>query len=274
MSLRVESAKLVGLLTDLAATASKAEDALPTSAVLVHSTRGEDPHDVGRVDLLVGTSTNRFNVGHTHIRAEGQLPGPMLWPILEVHNLIDALKRKTRGEKDDSGDKHAVRISKVGPLVEVIEDPAQRKLFGEKLWSTRFPVGDLNDYPRAVWDLLRSANRAVTPVFDDGRQVHPLPRVDLDAAYLAPFLAISKRRGWRIEAYMRHHRLPIHIQIGPEYRGAVVPAHYSDSDRTEGIEPDGEIYDPGLPPRVEPAPRDAPRVDLDSPAGSTADGDD
>ncbi len=254
---------LAGLLTDLAATASKADEGLPTSAVLLDTVRGDDPTEVGRVDLLVGWSTNRVAMGQALMRAEGQLPGPMLWPIIEVHNLIDALKRKTRGEKEDSGTKHAVRISKAGPLVEVIEDPPQRKLFGEKLWSTKFPLGDLNDFPRGLWDLLRSGDRAPEPVIEDGVQVHPLPRVDLDPAYLASFNAISKRRGRLIQEYPRHHRLPVHIQIGPQYRGALVPVRYSDRDRAEGMAPDVPVFDPGLPPRVEPTPPDAERVNLD-----------
>lgn len=267
MSVRVESGQLASLLADLVATASKHEDGLPTSAVLVHSHRGYDGAAVGRIDLLVGSSTNRYAMGHAYIRAEGQLPDAMLWPVNDVHNLIAALKRKTRGEKEDGGEKHAVKIRRAGDLVEVIEDPAQRDLFGEKLWSTKFPVGDLNDFPRGLWDVLRSANRAVLPVTEDGREVHPLPRVDLTAEILAPFVAIAKRRNYVLETYARHHRLPVHIQIGPAYRGLIIPVSYSDRDRTAGTAPDGDVYDPQLPPRVEPTPPDAERVDLDDQDG-------
>lgn len=267
MSVRVESGQLASLLTDLVATASKHEEGLSTSAVLMHSARGYEGAEVGRADLLVASSTNRYAMGHSHIRAEGQLPDAMLWPVNDVHNLIAALKRKTKGEKDDSGPKHAVKISRDGELVEVIENPAQRELFGEKLWSTKFPVGDLNDYPRGLWDVLRSGNRSVLPVTEDGREVYPLPRVDLTAEYLAPFVAIAKRRNYVLETYTRHHRLPVHIQIGPAYRGVIIPAGYSDRDRTEGAAPDGDVYDPKLPPRVEPTPADAKRVDLDDDAG-------
>lgn len=272
MSLRVESGHLANLLTDLVATASKHEDGLPTSAVLVHSARGHEGAEVGRVDLLVGSSTNRYAMGHSYIRAEGQLTDAMLWPVNDVHNLIAALKRKCKGEKDDSGPKHAVKISRVGDLVEVIEDPAQRDLFGEKLWSTKFPVGDLNDYPRGLWDVLLSGNRTVMPVIEDGREVHPLPRVDLTAEVLAPFVAIAKRRNYVLETYVRHHRLPVHIQIGPAYRGLVIPMSYSDRDRVDGMAPDGDVYDPELPPRVEPTPPDAERVDLDEDLDDDQDG--
>lgn len=270
MSVRVESGQLAAMLADLAATAAKAEEGSPVSSVLLHSTRGHEGSEVGRVDLLVGSSTNRFAMGHTYVRAEGHLTGPMLWPINDVHNLIATLKRKCRGEKEDSGDRHAVKISRVGELVEVIEDPAQRDLFGEKLWSTRFPLADLNDYPRGLWDVLLSGNRAVPSVTEDGREVYALPRVDITAEVLAPFVAIAKRRNWVLETYVRHHRLPIHIQIGPAYRGVVIPASYSDRDRTDGTTPDGEVYDPQLPARVEPTPADAEHTDLDEDAGGDA----
>jgi hypothetical protein len=269
MAVRIESAKLAAILTDLVATASKPEDMVPTAMVLVHSARGYEGSDVGRTDLLVGTSTNRWAVGHTFIAAEGQLSGPMLWPVNDVHNLIVALKRKSKGDKDDEREKHAVKIRRTGDLVELIEDPLQRDLFGEKLWSTKFPVGNMDDYPRAVWDVLLAANRATSPVIDDGREVAPLPRVDLDPAYLAPFVAIAKRRGWVLETYSRHHRLPVHIQIGPAYRGAVFPASYADDadHRAKGMQPDADVYDPQLPPPPPPKPKpatdDSEPVDLD-----------
>lgn len=265
MSVRVESGQFANLLTDLVATACKADEGLPISAVLLHSHRGYEGFEVGRTDLLVGSSTNRYALGHAHIRAEGQLPEAMLWPVNDVHNVITALKRKCKGEKEDGGEKHAVKISRVGELVEVIEDPAQRDLFGEKLWSTRFPLGDLNDFPRGLWDVLRTGDQVAVPAVrdEDDREVHRLPRVDLTAEILAPFVAIAKRRNYVLETYTRHHRLPVHIQIGPAYRGVIIPAGYSDRDRTEGMAPDGDVYDPQLPPRVEPTPANAERVDLD-----------
>lgn len=268
MSVRVESGQLASLLTDLVATAAAAEEGLPISAVLLHSHRGYEGSEVGRVDLLVGSSTNRYAMGHSYIRAEGQLSDPVLLPVNDVHNLITALKRKCKGEKEDGGDKHAVRLGQSGDLVEVIEDPAQRDLFGEKLWSTKFPAGDLNDYPRGLWDVLRSGNQHAVPVVKDDkdREVRRLPRVDLTAEVLAPFVAIAKRRKWVLEAYVRHHRLPVHIQIGPAYRGLIIPAGYSDLD--DGMSPDGDVYDPELPPRVEPTPPDAERVDLDEVDGA------
>jgi S-DNA-T family DNA segregation ATPase FtsK/SpoIIIE len=269
VAVHIESAKLAAILTDLVATASKPEDVPTIAQVLLHSARGYEGSDVGRSDLIVGTSTNRYAVGHTFTRAEGQLPGPMLWPVNDAHNLIAALKRKCKGEKDEDREKHAVKISRVGDLVEIIEDPLQRDLFGEKLWSTRFPVGNLDDYPRGVWDILLAGNRAYTPVIDDGREVEQLPRVDLDPAYLAPFVAIAKRRGWVLETYTRHHRLPVHIQIGPAYRGAVIPVSYSDGEeqRAKVVRPEADVYDPGLPPPPPPKPKkpaaDAKPVELD-----------
>lgn len=253
--------RLRQVLVDLVLTASKPEDDVPSIAqVLLHSARGYEGSEVGRSDLIVGTSTNRYAVGHTFTRAEGQLLGPMLWPVNDVHNLIAALKRKCKGEKDGDREKHAVKLSRTGDLVEIIEDPLQR---------------DLDDYPRGVWDIMLAGNRAYSPVFDDGQEVRQLPRVDLDPAYLAPFVAIAKRRGWVLETYTRHHRLPVHVQIGPAYRGAVIPVSYSDGEelRAKVVRPEADVYDPGLPPSPPPKTKaaDAEPVELDDDAAGGGD---
>jgi hypothetical protein len=101
------------------------------------------------------------------------------------------------------------------------------------------------------------------PVIDDGREVEPLPRVDLDPAYLAPFVAIAKRRGCVLETYHQHHRRPVHIQIGPAYRGAAIPASYADGPdhRQNGLQPDADVYDPGLPPPPPPKPKAGEEVE-------------
>lgn len=272
MSVRVESAALVGLLADLVVTASPSKDFLPTSAVLLHGDRGDRVGEPGRVDLLVGTSLNRKVIGHTWAPAEGLLP-PMVWPVDDARTVLAALKLKIAGEKDNGGPKHAVKIQRDGHSVEVVEDPTQRPLFDDdKPWRFSFQLGDLDGFPRGVWDLLTSGDRHEQyPVFNaDGSRVEALPRTDFSPEHLAPFVSIAKRRGWEIQTYRTHHRRAVHVQIGFGYRGVIIPRSF-DEEHESGVVPDATVYDPKLPPpptkqkpgeqvAVEPAP-----VDLDVP---------
>lgn len=264
--MRVESEGLLTLLQDLVATALSKVDEGPLAAVLLHTDRGQlYGEDAGSTDILVGSSANRRVVGHAYVRAEGHLPA-MLWSVIHVRPLIGTLKEFVKRDKDSESDKHAVKVRVDGEHVELVEDPTQGSLFGEKLWSTRLPLDDLNDYPRWVWDVLALGDKiADEPVFDAGREVDPLPRTDFDPDDLSPFVAIGKRRKCDLEVYIRHQRSPVHVQIGPSYRGLVIPRSYADgsASRAAGTVPDARVYDPKLPPRVEPTPPDAERVDLD-----------
>jgi hypothetical protein len=263
---RIESEQLLALLQDLVATALPKADDGPLAAVLLHTDRGQlFGKDAGATDILVGTSTTGRAVGQAYGPAEGHLP-PMLWPVIHVRPLIGTLREFVKRDKDSESDRHAVKVRIDGDHVELVEDPAQGSLFGEKLWSARIPLDELNDYPRGWWALLAAGDQAAVPIVQDGgREVEPLPRVDFDPADWAPFVAIGKRRGYDVETYVRHHRLPVHVQIGPCYRGAIVPRGYADgpNQRQNGTVPDARVYDPKLPPRVEPTPPDVERVDLD-----------
>jgi S-DNA-T family DNA segregation ATPase FtsK/SpoIIIE len=265
--MRVESEALLVLLQDLAQTAMPKADDGPLAAVLLHTDRGQlYGESAGATDVLVGTSANGTTCGHAYVRTEGHLP-PMLWPIEHVRPLIGTLKEFVKRDKDADADRHAVKVRIDGEHVELVEDPAQGTLFGDnKLWSTRIPLGDLNDYPRGWWALLAAGDQLAPPTVEDGgRDVATLPRVDYDPDDLRPFVAIGKRRGFDVETYTRHHRLPVHVQIGPYYRGAIVPRGYADgpTQRANGTVPDARVYDPKLPPRVAPVPADVERVDLD-----------
>lgn len=261
MAVRIETAELRDLLADLVLTALPDAEDGPLAGVLLHTARGQlYGEDAGRTDLLVGTSANRTAVGHGFVRSDGHLP-PMLWPTTHVRPLISWLRERCKGEKDSDEERHAVAITVADGLAVIVEDPAQRSMFGDKLASTRLPLGDLNEYPRGTWDLIEAGNaRMWTAVLDGGLEVDPLPRMDIDPAHLEPFVKIAKRRKWVLECYRQHHRKPLHVQIGTQYRGVVIPRSYADGpkDREKGQAPDVEVYDPGLPPRVEPDPKPGP----------------
>lgn len=274
MSVRIASKHLVGLLKDLVLTAPNDIEAFGALAgVLLHSERADVDALPGKKDILVGTSSNRYALGHGWQYAEGSLP-PMLWWLDDARSVIAVLGPKAKVDKDAPD--HMVRI---GPgadgMVEIVEDPEQMPMVLDTPWSMTFRLGPIDDYPRSNWFALQQGDQVLTePVLDrDLGEVPPLPRVDFSPEFLAPFAAIAKRRKANLELYVRHHRRLVHIQIGEHYRGAISPASYPDgpSQRNEGMTPGMQVFDPKLPPRPEPPAKLDPNapapVDLDADRG-------
>ncbi len=229
--IRVNTHHLVGLLTDLALTAANPDTGAPTASVLLHTTRGYTGDQPGQTDLLVGTSTDGFSLGHSHTPCAGQVP-PMLWPIGDVRAVLAVLKPLAK-DRD-----HAVEVGPEDGKIAVAEDP---DLFGERLKLT-FSGLDLADYPVDGARQLLTEVR-VTPAADgDTPAPGAAPRTDFVAGQLTPFLAIAKRRGLMLEMFRYHQRLPIVVQIGPEYRGVLRPYRWQDEDRGAGVAPGGDVY--------------------------------
>lgn len=293
MSVRIASKHLVGLLRDLALTAPDDVEVFGALAgVLLHSERADVDALPGKKEILVGTSHNRFAIGHAWQYAEGSLP-PMLWWLDDVRSVIAVLGPKSKVDKDAPD--HMVKIGPgAGGMVEIVEDPDQLSILPDAPWSMTFRLGPIDDYPRSTWVALRLGDKTLDePVVDrDFGEVPPLPRVDVAPDLLAPFTAIGKRRKASVQMYIRHHRRQVHIQIGEHYRGAVAPTSYPDgpSSRMEGLRPGMEVFDPKLPPRPEKPARLDPNgpppveldedlvvdveqteIELDAPAGSTID---
>lgn len=266
MAVRIASHLLVGMLMDLVQTAHP-DPAVggPLAGVVLHSARGELGEAPGQVDLLAGASMNRAAAGHCYDRAEGVLD-PMLWPLADTRAVIAVLKPKAKAAKDED-EHHAVVIHRTGAMVELVEDPGQKPLFDDgQLWRMSFALGKLDDFSRGLWDLLRAtAVDQVVIDHDHGGRVRPRPRTDYNAAALAPFVAVAKRRKAGIEEYRYHQRRPVLVQIGSQYRGAILPERYPDSAKagTAPDRPDADVHAPVLPPRAEPVPAGAERVDLD-----------
>lgn len=227
MTCRIPTGHLVGLLTDLALTAADPADSGATAAVLLHTARGYFDGEPGKSDLLVGTSTDAFVVGHAHIGCAGQVD-PMLWPIAEVRAVIAVLK--PLGKNAD----HSVEISRDGDTIKVAEDP---NLFGEGLTVT-FTGYAVDEWPVDAVRSMLTEVRTTPPA--DARAV--APRTDFNAARLAPFLKVASRRGRQLEFYRYHQSLPVVVQIGDAYRGVVSPVGWDGEDRSSGAWPAGDVY--------------------------------
>jgi DNA segregation ATPase FtsK/SpoIIIE-like protein len=233
MSIRVETSRLIEVLIDLSHTAD--EPGMTCGSILLHTASGyADSGEPGRSSLLVGTSTDKFAVGHTWCVASGSCE-PMLWGINDALATVAVFKPQTKGNPD-----HSVEIRREGNEITVQEDP---DLLGEGL-QLKFTLADLNDFPRALWNVLDQSG------LDPARTTERVPRVDLAPARLVAFSKIAARRKASIETYTYHHSQTVLVQIGPSYRGALVPVRWADDDANlikDGYAPSTDLYTPDLP---------------------------
>ncbi|HYS37819.1 MAG TPA: hypothetical protein VEO01_19550 [Pseudonocardiaceae bacterium] len=236
MTVRIPTHELVGLLTDLSLTAADTADSGATAGILLHTVRGYDGDAPGKTDLLVGTSTNRFTVGHSHMVCAGQID-PMLWLIGDVKAVLAVLKPLGK-DKD-----HAVEIGVEDGKIAVAEDP---DLFGDRLKVT-FAAGDPGEFPHAaIWAVLSQIQMSPSATVGADSETKAAPavaaRTDFTAAYLKPMLTIAARRGALVQVFRYHQHLPVHVQIGDAYRGVVLPFAWRDEDRAAGVAPSGDVY--------------------------------
>lgn len=227
MTVRIPTHELVGLLTDLSLTAADPADSGATAAILLHTVRGYIGASPGQTDLLVGTSTNGYIVGHAHSGCAGQMD-PMLWPVADVRAVIAVLKPLSKDKN------HGVEIGQDGTTIKVAEDP---NLFGEGMALT-FTGYDVGEFPM---DTVRAMLTEVRVSPPEG-SAPTAPRTDFDPSLVAPFLKVAGRRGNLIELYRHHQRLPVTVQIGLFYRGVLSPFAWKDEDRSVGVAPAGDVY--------------------------------
>lgn len=238
MTIRIETFRLIELIGDLKHTTDTDPESGAIAGILFHTARGAGfPGDPGRTDLLVGTSTNRVAVGHTYAPAYGQMAIPMLWPHANALTVVSMFKDKAKASKE-----HMLVIRAGDGAIHVEED--EQSLFGAGD-KYEFAAGDLEKYPRGLWSVLQhDAEWQDT----DHDQTRPLPRHDIPAAALAPFVAVAKAHGGTVELYRYHQRRAILISIGDRYRGYLVGRDWGDDKRPQaGLSPYGDVYPADMP---------------------------
>lgn len=253
---RIETRHLLGLLGALVHTAAREVELGAIAGVLLHSARGYRGDEPGKTDLLVGTSLDGRVAGHMNVDAYGELPRPMLWRIDDVRMLIAAFKPKVKDNKE-----HAVEIRLDEDCVVVRED--EGSLFGGDGLRLEFAEGSIADYPRNVWTLLSDVHINPRVTDDEDNPVPVLPRTDIAPDALAPFVRVAKAISAPVELYRFHQRLPVLVQVGTRYRGALVTASW-DGGSLEGEAPGADIHPPDLPP--------PPNRDAVDPAATTRQG--
>jgi DNA segregation ATPase FtsK/SpoIIIE-like protein len=255
------TSELVFLLGQLVPTASSDITDGATAGILLHTDRGARGDEPGKTDLLVGTSTNRFSMGHTNVPCYGQLARPVLWRIDDVHAVINTFKPKVKRDKD-----HHVCIEMEDDKITVLEEGD----LVEEGFRLTFIEAPLVDYPRMLWNTLSDIR--IDPLVKDstGRNVPPCNRTDIAAPQLAPFNKVAGMVGAPIEFYRFHQNLTVLVQIGFRYRGALMPARWESDDDRAGEAPDADVFHPVLP--SPPDPTGPPPGALPDP-GPAADGD-
>lgn len=224
--LTVNPSELHGMLTDLQRTAGSDWTMPMLDGVLLYAASSDD----GRV--LVGTSTNRFVLGHAIAPATGDLPETFI-PNVQVKQLLSALKNYSR-----TPDLLCELIPGDGLLT--------MKLPGDVVlpaMTVTVKLGDKVNFPQ------------VANIFT--RDIEPGEgTISFNPRYMAAFCAIARRRNedLRIElshADKKHAGSPSRIFIGESYKGIFMP-----------IRQQGEKFAPTyLPPsqqRKEPAKAEQP----------------
>ena len=234
--IRIATARLCALLTDMIVTTAPEDSAYPIFSNLVLYTDRGYPHadEPGQSDVLVGMSTNRRVAAHAFVDCDGQAT-PMLWPVSKALTVIQMFKPKT---KTKGGSDHGVTISRDGDHVIVQEDP---NLFDDGDQFT-FKLGDVEDYPTQLVKMIAD----MPPL---GSKDTVKARTDFHHGDLALLCQIAKRRNTLIETYRVHQDQRLLVQIGPYWRGWIRPVPYEIGKErigTNAWQPDGEVFYPGL----------------------------
>lgn len=257
MSVRIQTRALIGMLVDLVLTAAKDPDLGAISGVLLHTSRAAVGAEPGETDILCGGSTDLFVAGHTFAACTGELDPPTLWAVRDIVSLIAVFKGPAK--KDEL---HAVDITRDGVLITVREDP---NLLDDGL-RLSFAQMPLDGYPAVT--LYRNLDRVTADAVENnaGELIGAVPRTDLASTRLDPFVKIAARRWGVLQMFRTHQNEPALLQIGPEYRGVMMPVKF-DANGGER-RPLGDIHCPDLDQLAlltHPPTADGPRVDLDEP---------
>lgn len=284
MTITVNTAAFIGLLTDALHTADKSGDlGLGIHMATHRDGYGDEP---GQTDLLAATSTDRYVVGHGFMPVDGQML-TSVWPVDSTRTVIHvcAALVSTFG-KDHTVDVEVVEMvapradqdgqdTHPGFMVTLRETPA---LFDSET-EFAFQAKSEQSFPtRTVWRSL--SGRATDKRYRDLPALGWAPRV------LAAVTAVAKRHKEPMWWYRTPGGFAHRVQIGDSWLGVALPvvptagerdsaeptidplfAHPAD-DTGEGEVIDGEVVEDELAyPEVEaPAPLALPPGRSDGPS--------
>lgn len=235
MSVRIVTTDLLDLLDDLVLTAQSVPGGAGCAGILLLTEQVDEGSEPGGTNCLIGWSTTGETIGHCWTAAGGYLP-PTLLPIQYVQPLRMSLRKLLT---KDNKETHVTDLHRDGDRIVIAEDP---DLFGGG-WSAQFAYGNLDDWPRSTFGLLSSVHLAAPSTM---RPVQN--RTDYPINRLLPFLTVASHRNGRVSLYRCHQSLNVHVQVGWQYRGLLVPSGGWDDTSGEGSSPDIGVYAADLPP--------------------------
>lgn len=250
---------LVGLLGDLLLTAGTDPELPEVCGVLLHTSGGEyapDQPDAEEgeepliaaiaTDLLVGTSTDRFVIGQSHMPVEFGGPAGWLAPafvelpearavVAAFKPLVPSLGRETT---------HRCELTLTAGTLEIREDPTQ---VPDGLRVT-FAVSDGEDFPPVAERMQPSVHELVPG--PDGAPIDPAYGTGFSPRYLEAFGKIGKRRKMPLAMYRHHQHRAVVVEIGASYRAAVQP-YRLDEDHGQHLAPMVRVFTPPVRDRSE-----------------------
>lgn len=259
MTITVQTTKLIELIGDLKHTTNPDPDMGAVNGILLHTARGYHvPGEPGMGDILVGTSTTHYTVGHTYVPCYGQMSQAMLWPLASALLVVNAFKPLVKDNKE-----HTLELAFDGTTVHV---QGEKDLFdtGDVF---EFKALSTDKFPRGLWNVLRWSDNPGQSGNGESDTAQ-LPRVDFPAAGWAQFAAVANNHKEIIETYTYHQRRPVQIAIGARYCGAIIPQRWGDDKHPQaGRAPDVDVFAPDLPPVDD----TKPQVDTESMLEQAAD---
>lgn len=188
----VDTAALLGLLTDIARTAST-DDVMPMiNGVLLHTAS----HD--KTPVLVATSTDRFHLGQAHIECTGGIPESFV-RLDDIKRLIAVLKPLAHGES----------------LLEISAADNALAFNVDGMAMTLPTSEELPKWPK------------IGPLFSTDRNSAE-QHTAIAPRLMATMTAVAKARGESLRIQFQGANRPVIVLIGDAYRALVMPVRVSD----------------------------------------------
>lgn len=187
---------LVGMLADLALTASTDQARPPELATLRLHTEG------GRVH---GWSSDSYRLAHATVTGEGDLPGVVFLLASDVKRIVSTFRAS-----------HVVILA--------ADTVAGQLTFTDREMAVTVALVDVDDPARVFRNVAKDTVPPATTV------------TEFQGRYFEDFGKIAKRRGAYLAlATEANPNRPAHVRVGTDYRAWVMPMQNSDMDAAEWL---------------------------------------
>jgi hypothetical protein len=254
--LTIHTRHLVGMLKDLAHTAST-EPLLPAvNSVLLHTDRSEILLEDRRVtdedalvevvttDVLVGTSTDRTIMGQAHAPCTGRLHAVVLISAAHAKKIVGVFEPLLKAAPKTAP--HVVELALSGEVLVISED--RTKIPNPVVLSIGVLDQELEGFPRNVASTMEPEPHKEVKV--DGEVVAATLGIGLAGRHLEAVAKVAKRRKMTPVVYSYHQLRPTVVTVGSWYQATLLSeSHEVDDDAL--VEPLVPAFQPPFPPKKE-----------------------